>query len=64
MWVKKSIFEEQKYDSATMNEDFLKQVRYYKSKGLLHTISVTNLYGEKGCVYVANNEVLRREINA
>lgn len=47
-----------------MNEDFLKQVRYYKSKGLLHTISVTNLYGEKGCVYVANNEVLRREINA
>lgn len=33
-----------------MNGGLLKQGRYYKSKGLLHTISVTNLYGEMGCV--------------
>lgn len=40
-----------------MNGGLLKQGRYYKSKGLLHTISVTNLYGEMGCVQVTNNGV-------
>lgn len=33
-----------------VNGGLLKQGRYYKPKGLLHTISVTNLYGEMGCV--------------
>ena len=33
-----------------MNGGLLKQGRYYKPEGLLHTISVTNLSGEMECV--------------
>lgn len=39
------------------NGGLLKQGRYNQSKRRLYTISVTNLYGEMGCVQVTNNGV-------